>query len=51
MKKFSKNRKQGAIVSSNTSSIPIKVLSEKLTTEEKDFCITHFLILSGIWDY
>ncbi|WP_440677968.1 3-hydroxyacyl-CoA dehydrogenase NAD-binding domain-containing protein [Candidatus Pelagibacter sp. HIMB1611] len=38
-----KNRKQGAIVSSNTSSIPIKVLSEKLTEEEKkDFCITHF---------
>src|SRR5210317_2247249 len=38
-----KNRKEGAIVSSNTSSIPIKVLSEKLTSEEKkDFCITHF---------
>jgi 3-hydroxyacyl-CoA dehydrogenase len=37
------NRKEGAIVSSNTSSIPIKVLSEKLTSEEKkDFCITHF---------
>ncbi len=42
-KKIFKNRKQGAIVSSNTSSIPIKVLSEKLTEEEKkDFCITHF---------
>ncbi len=41
--KIFKNRKAGAIVSSNTSSIPIKVLSEKLTTEEKkDFCITHF---------
>ena len=41
--KIFKNRKQGAIVSSNTSSIPIKVLSEKLTEEEKkDFCITHF---------
>ena len=41
--KIFKNRKQGAIVSSNTSSIPIKVLSEKLTDEEKkDFCITHF---------
>ena len=41
--KIFKNRKQGAIVSSNTSSIPIKVLSEKLTAEEKkDFCITHF---------
>ena len=41
--KIFKNRKEGAIVSSNTSSIPIKVLSEKLTDEEKkDFCITHF---------
>ena len=41
--KIFKNRKEGAIVSSNTSSIPIKVLSEKLTSEEKkDFCITHF---------
>ncbi|MDC1127283.1 3-hydroxyacyl-CoA dehydrogenase NAD-binding domain-containing protein [Candidatus Pelagibacter sp.] len=41
--KIFKNRKEGAIVSSNTSSIPIKVLSEKLASEEKkDFCITHF---------
>ena len=41
--KIFKNRKDGAIVSSNTSSIPIKVLSEKLSNEEKkDFCITHF---------
>ena len=41
--KIFNNRKIGAIVSSNTSSIPIKVLSEKLTEEEKkDFCITHF---------
>jgi 3-hydroxyacyl-CoA dehydrogenase len=41
--KIFKNRKEGAIVSSNTSSIPIQVLSEKLTAEEKkDFCITHF---------
>ncbi len=41
--KIFQNRKTGAIVSSNTSSIPIKVLSEKLTTDEKkDFCITHF---------
>jgi len=41
--KIFKSRKEGAIVSSNTSSIPIKVLSEKLTNEEKkDFCITHF---------
>ena len=38
-----KSRKVGAIVSSNTSSIPIKVLSQNLTdTEKKDFCITHF---------
>jgi 3-hydroxyacyl-CoA dehydrogenase len=36
-------RKDGAIVSSNTSSIPIKVLSENLTDQQKkDFCITHF---------
>ena len=41
--KIFKVRKSGAIVSSNTSSIPIKVLSEKLSNEEKkDFCITHF---------
>jgi 3-hydroxyacyl-CoA dehydrogenase len=41
--KIFKYRKEGAIVSSNTSSIPIQVLSEKLTPEEKkDFCITHF---------
>ncbi len=41
--KIFKVRKNGAIVSSNTSSIPIKVLSEHLTdTEKKDFCITHF---------
>jgi len=41
--KIFKTRKDGAIVSSNTSSIPIKVLSEHLTDEEKkDFCITHF---------
>ena len=41
--KIFKERKKGAIVSSNTSSIPIKVLSEHLSEEEKkDFCITHF---------
>ncbi|MDC1159125.1 3-hydroxyacyl-CoA dehydrogenase NAD-binding domain-containing protein [Candidatus Pelagibacter sp.] len=41
--KIFKARKDGAIVSSNTSSIPIKVLSEHLTAnEKKDFCITHF---------
>ena len=42
-RKIFKARKVGAIVSSNTSSIPIKVLSEHLSEEEKkDFCITHF---------
>ena len=42
-KRIFKARKDGAIVSSNTSSIPIKVLSEHLTdSEKKDFCITHF---------
>jgi 3-hydroxyacyl-CoA dehydrogenase len=41
--KIFKERKRGAIVSSNTSSIPIKILSENLSEEEKkDFCITHF---------
>ena len=41
--KIFKNRKQGAIVSSNTSSIPIKILSQNLSIEQKqDFCITHF---------
>jgi len=41
--KIFRERKDGAIVSSNTSSIPIKVLSEHLTNEQKkDFCITHF---------
>ena len=41
--KIFKQRKKGSIVSSNTSSIPISVLSEKLTEEDKkDFCITHF---------
>ncbi len=41
--KIFKSRKEGAIVSSNTSSIPIKVLSQNLDKEQKkDFCITHF---------
>ena len=41
--KIFKARKEGAIISSNTSSIPIKVLSQHLTdVEKKDFCITHF---------
>ena len=41
--KIFKEIKLGAIVSSNTSSIPIKILSQNLSNEEKkDFCITHF---------
>ena len=41
--KIFKNRKIGSIVSSNTSSIPIKILSENLSEQDKkDFCITHF---------
>jgi len=41
--KIFKAKKVGSIVSSNTSSIPISVLSEKLSSDEKkDFCITHF---------
>jgi len=41
--KIFKQRKKDSIVSSNTSSIPISVLSEKLSEEDKkDFCITHF---------
>ena len=41
--KIFKERKTGSIVSSNTSSIPIKILSKNLSNQEKkDFCITHF---------
>ena len=41
--KIFKERKKDSIVSSNTSSIPISVLSEKMTeVDKKDFCITHF---------
>ena len=41
--KIFKQRKKESIVSSNTSSIPISVLSEKMTEDDKkDFCITHF---------
>ena len=41
--KIFKERKAGSIISSNTSSIPISILSEKLSAEDKkDFCITHF---------
>ncbi len=42
-KKIFKKRKKDSIVSSNTSTIPLKVLSEKSSPEDKkDFCITHF---------
>ena len=38
-----KERKKGSIISSNTSTIPLKVLSSKMSDEDKkDFCITHF---------
>ena len=41
--KIFKKRKKDSVVSSNTSSIPISVLSEKMSDEDKkDFCITHF---------
>ena len=41
--KIFKNRKEDSIVSSNTSTIPLKALSEKLSSKDKkDFCITHF---------
>tara|TARA_B100000029_G_scaffold404793_1_gene404900 strand:+ start:283 stop:2505 length:2223 start_codon:yes stop_codon:yes gene_type:complete len=41
--KIFKNRKKESIVSSNTSTIPLKILSQKLPiTDKKDFCITHF---------
>ena len=42
-KKIFDQRKKNSIVSSNTSTIPLKVLSEKSIPEDKkDFCITHF---------
>jgi len=41
--KILKTRKKDSIISSNTSTIPLKVLSEKMSDEDKkDFCITHF---------
>ena len=41
--KISKVRKLDSIISSNTSTIPLKVLSEKMSEKDKkDFCITHF---------
>ena len=42
-KKIFKIRKKESIVSSNTSTIPLKILSQNLSKEDKkDFCITHF---------
>ena len=41
--KILKKRKKDSIVSSNTSTIPLKILSAKMSDEDKkDFCITHF---------
>jgi len=41
--KILKTRKKDSIISSNTSTIPLKVLSKKMSDEDKrDFCITHF---------
>ena len=41
--KILKIRKPDSIISSNTSTIPLKVLSAKMSKEDKkDFCITHF---------
>ena len=42
-KKILSTRKKDSIISSNTSTIPLKVLSAKMSDEDKkDFCITHF---------
>ena len=41
--KILKTRKKDSIISSNTSTIPLKILSSKMPDEDKkDFCITHF---------
>jgi len=41
--KILKTRKKDSIISSNTSTIPLKVLSVKMSEKDKrDFCITHF---------
>ena len=41
--KILKARKKDSIISSNTSTIPLKVLSAQMSNEDKkDFCITHF---------
>ena len=42
-KKIFAVRKSNSIISSNTSTIPLKILSENLSEKDKkDFCITHF---------
>ena len=42
-KKIENIRKQDSIISSNTSTIPLKVLSADMSDEMKEnFCITHF---------
>ena len=42
-KKIFDKRKKNSVVSSNTSTIPLKILSQKLSdSDKKDFCITHF---------
>ena len=42
-KKIFEKRKKNSVVSSNTSTIPLNVLSQKLSdSDKKDFCITHF---------
>ncbi len=42
-KKIDSRRKETALVSSNTSSIPLRVLSENMSEQmKKVFCITHF---------
>ncbi|SVA60761.1 uncharacterized protein METZ01_LOCUS113615, partial [marine metagenome] len=42
-KKIENIRKQDSIISSNTSTIPLKVLSADMSDEmKKNFCITHF---------
>ena len=42
-KKIEEVRKEESIISSNTSTIPLKILSEKMSDQmKKNFCITHF---------
>ena len=41
--KILKARKKESVISSNTSTIPLKILSQKMNNaDKKDFCITHF---------